>query len=357
MSGRRRLQPRPGLAEIAPYSSPKRPVPYQMNTNESPYPPARGLVDRVVEELTELDFNRYPDDRASALADGIAERNGWRSDGVWVANGSNEVLLHLLLAYGGPQRTALVFSPTYSLHSSIPRITSTRVIEEARSDDLLIDLDAAVAAISRQPPDVVFVCSPNNPSGECEPLGTVRALLEETPGLVVVDEAYIEFAQPDCSVRPLLDGHDNLLVVKTFSKAWRLAGVRIGYMLADPAIVQHLARVRLPYNLSSVTQAMGRAALAFADETLATVEAIVLERDRIAIELTAMGLKTYPSHANFVLFEVIDAESMWRALVERGVLLRNYSNQPGLEGCLRVTVGKPHENDAFLAAIREALDG
>ncbi|CAN5616963.1 histidinol-phosphate transaminase [soil metagenome] len=350
------LRPRPDLLDVAPYVSPQRPARYAMNTNESPYPPPGGLVDAVLEELGATAFNRYPDNDARDLHEAIAGRNAWMQDGVWVANGSNEVLMHLFLAFGGPGRSALTFEPTYSLHTSVPRITGTRVLSVPRADDLLIDLDDAVETVVREQPDVVVVCSPNNPSGACEPIGTVRALLAEAPGVVLVDEAYIEFAEPSDSVRPLLEAHPNLVLVKTFSKAWRLAGVRIGYMLADPGLVAELKRVRLPYHLSAITQAMGRAAVRFADETLATVEEIARERDRIAMELAAMGVKTYHSRANFILFEVDDGDALWSELLERGVLVRNFSAQPGLSGCLRVTAGLREENDAFIDAMRDALD-
>ena len=355
MTARPALEVRPDIADLDPYVSPSHPARYRLNSNESPYPPPAGLVADVTRKLAGLAFNRYPDNEADALYTAIAQRTAWSREGVWVANGSNEIFLHVFLAFGGPQRSALLFSPTYSLHSSIPRITGTSVHQMERTERFLIDRDAAIDVIRRDRPDVVIVCSPNNPSGACEPLATTRALAEEAPGLVVVDEAYIEFAERDESAATLLHDHRNLVIVRTFSKAWRLAGVRIGYMLADPATVSELRRVRLPYHLSSIAQAMGLAALEHAPETLDAVHEIVAERERVALELQAMGVMVHPSRANFILFEVDGPDTWWRALLERGVLVRNYSGTPGLERCLRVTVGQPEENSAFLEAFREVF--
>lgn len=347
------LTVRPDLIGIEPYISPQQPARYRMNTNESPYPPPPELVADVAREVEDIAFNRYPDRDANRLYTAMAERLRWPREGLWIANGSNEVFMHLFLGFGGPGRSALLFDPTYSLHSLIPRIAATEVHELPRSEDFTIDLDAAVAAIRERKPEIVIVCSPNNPTGGVEPLPVVEALLEEAPGLVVVDEAYIEFAPPEESVRGLLVDHPNLVLVKTFSKAWRLAGVRIGYMLAQPELIAELARVRLPYHLSAITQVVGEAALRHADATLELVRSIAEERDRIALELQAMGILTYPSRANFVLFEVDDPPRTWQELLDRGVLVRSYPGHPRLERCLRVTAGRPEEADVFLEVMRE----
>ena len=347
---------RPDLEDVAPYVSPQQPARYRMNTNESPYGPPDALVDAVTEGVRAAALNRYPDRDATLLFEALSERTAWPTEGLWVANGSNEVFMHLFLAFGGSGRSALVFEPTYSLHSLIPKIASTRVHTAARDADYQIDLGAAVRVLREEKPEVVIVCSPNNPTGNCEPLDTIRVLAAEAPGLVVVDEAYIEFAAPSESARLLLEEHPNLILVKTFSKAWRLAGVRIGFMLADPPLIEAMRRVRLPYHLSAITQIVGRAAMDHADETLRLVRSIADERDRIAMELQAMGIKTYPSRANFVLFEVDDPQEVWRALLDRDVLVRNYAGQPHLERCLRVTAGLPEETDAFLSAIREVIE-
>ncbi|MGH2695209.1 MAG: histidinol-phosphate transaminase, partial [Actinomycetota bacterium] len=347
---------REDLRDVSPYVSPQRPARHRMNTNESPYPPPKGLLEEVSERLRDVALNRYPDKDAVALFDALAQRWQWPREGLWIANGSNEVFLHLFLAYGGGGRSSLTFEPTYSLHTLIPKVCGTSTVQLPRGEDFRIDLGAAAESIRRKRPDFVIVCSPNNPSGGCEPLDAVRALAQEAPGLVVVDEAYGEFAESEDTVRPLLEAHPNVVLVKTFSKAWRLAGVRIGYMLGQPQIVEGIQRVRLPYHLSTLTQLFGETALRFESDTMQLVAAIKGERDRIAVELQAMGVKTFPSRANFVLFEVEDPDGIFAALMERGVLVRNYSGYEGLQRCLRVTAGLPEETDAFLAAMKEALD-
>jgi histidinol-phosphate aminotransferase len=350
------LAARPDLAGLEPYVSPQLPARFRLNTNESPYPPPARVGDEIAARVGALTLNRYPDRDASSLRAALAERAAWPEAGVWIANGSNEVLLHLFLALGGPGRRALTFEPTYSLHTLIPRIAGTRTVGAARAEDWCIDVDVALRAIEVERPDVVMLCSPNNPSGGCEPRPVVEALAEAAPGIVVVDEAYGEFAGAEASARPLLGRHANLVVVKTFSKAWRLAGARLGYLLADPALVQELMRVRLPYHLSGPTQAIGEVALAHQGELLAAVGAVVSERDRIAVELQRMGVVTFPSRANFVLFEVDQPDEVWKALYDRGVLIRNYTGRRCMERCLRVTAGLPEENDAFLGALDEVLN-
>lgn len=347
---------RPDLEDLEPYASPQRPARHRLNTNESPYPPPASLLDDAARAIKALAFNRYPEADASALTDALADH--WRQPrrGVWAANGSNEVLLHLFLAFGGAGRKVLAFDPTYSLHKTIARIAGSGALAVERDGAFEVDLDAAIAVVRRHRPEIVVLCSPNNPTGNCEPLGSIRALLEETPGLVVVDEAYAEFAPPEASSLPLLDDYPNLVVVKTFSKAWRLAGARLGYALGAPEVVDALRRVRLPYHLSAISQVIGTAALRHSAETMVLARAIAEERDRLAMELQALGVKTFPSKANFVLFEVEDAHSVWQELLTRGVLVRDYSAIPRLARCLRVTIGAQEENDAFLAALEGILD-
>lgn len=349
------LSVRPDLTELAPYLSPQIPARYRLNTNEAPYPPPEALVKEIAAELEEITLNRYPDRDASRLFAAISDHIGWPQDGLWVANGSNEVFLHLFLAFGGPGRTSLTFEPTYSLHTLIPRIAGTTTRQQTRGDGFAIDVAAAVDEIQREQPEIVIVCSPNNPTGNVEPRASVEALLAVAPGLVVVDEAYGEFARPDHTCVPLLEDYPNLVVTKTFSKAWRLAGVRIGYMVASPRLVAELARVRLPYHLSAITQVVGEAAIRHAGDTLEMARAIGTERDRIVAELRARNVTTFPSSANFVLFEVPDPRALWQQLLDRGVLVRVYPDVPSLEKCLRVTAGLPEETDAFIAALDEAL--
>jgi histidinol-phosphate aminotransferase len=350
------LAARADLEDVEPYVSPQLPARYRLNTNESPYPPPPDLVEDVATSLRDVALNRYPDRDAKTLYRALSEHVAWPIDGLWIANGSNEVFLHLFLTFGGAGRSAMTVEPTYSLHTLIPRVTGTEVTSVERRPDLSIDVDMTMRAIEAKRPDVVILTSPNNPSGLLEPRGTVEAVAKASPGLVVVDEAYIEFAPDGSSVKDLLDRHPNLAVTRTFSKAWRLAGVRLGYLMTAPATVAEMARVRLPYSLSALTQVVGERALEHVAETSDVARKVVRERDRIISELRARSLEPLESAANFVMFTVPDARRVWEALLERGVLIRNYAGAAGLENRLRVTAGLPAETDAFLAALEEVLD-
>lgn len=349
------LEVRPDLFGMEGYRSPQRPARYRMNTNESPYPPPRELVEEALAELKQTAFHRYPDQDVRALTEALAERSGWPSDGIWVANGSNEVFLHMFLAFGGPGRTSLTFEPTYSLHTLIPRITGTRTVGRPRAEGFVVDAAAVERALDEAQPDIVVFCSPNNPTGLVEERAAVEVALSRPDGLVVVDEAYIEFAAPEASFRDLLAAHPNLVITRTFSKAWSLAGARLGYLLAHPWLVERMAKVRLPYHISSPSQLLGIAALRHADDALSLVRDICAERDRIVSGLARLGVVAYPSAANFVLFEVDDPTATWEQLWKRGVLIRDYSSNPLLARCLRVTATKVDETDAFLAALGEVL--
>lgn len=349
------LSVRPDLADSRPYVSPQIPARHRLNTNESPYAPPQAVIDDVIAAMRELALNRYPDRDATGLFNAIAEHVSWPSEGLWVANGSNEVFLHLFLTFGGHGRKSMTFEPTYSLHSLIPRIAGTETVQMDRGVDWEIDVERALDEIDRKAPEIVIVCSPNNPTGGVELRATIEALLQAAPGLVVVDEAYVEFMSPGDSVKPLLDTYPNLVVTRSFSKAWRLAGARLGYMLADPSVVEDLRRVKLPYHLSAMTQLIGEAALRHTDETFELVEALVAQRERLTAELQTLGLKVFPSHANFVLFEVPDPPAVWQALLDRGVLVRQYEGEDRLDRCLRVTCGLPEETDAFMDALRDVI--
>lgn len=346
---------RPDLEEVTPYVSPQLPARLRLNTNESPYAPPKRVTEALRTEIEAMSLNRYPDRDATALVDGLAAKWGWPREGIWVANGSNEVFMHLFLAFGGPGRSVLTFEPSYSLHSLIPRLALTEVAHLPRDERFDVDVAAAVPYVEAERPDAVIVCSPNNPTGGCTDRAALERLLAAPAGLVVVDEAYGEFADPGASAVPLLHRHENLVVVRTFSKAWSLAGVRIGYMLAAPELVERMTVVRLPYHLSSLSQAVAVAALAAEDETMEAVAAIASERDRVTGALEGLGLRVVPSQANFVLFEVPDAAATWKALYERGVLVRSYERSPLLARFLRVTIGLPDENGAFLDALEEVL--
>lgn len=346
---------REDLAGVVPYRAPQLEAPIRLNTNESPYPLPAAFAEELAEMVRRIPFHRYPDREATSLRKGLAERAGHPVEGLWVANGSNEVIQHLCLAYGGAGRRALVFEPTYGLHSLIPRVTGMEVISARLGPDFMLSPQDAAAAMARYRPHISFVCSPNNPTGNAQLVAAVQTLCEAGDGLVIVDEAYGEFGGVSSSL--LLDRFRNLAVIRTFSKAFALAAARIGYCLADPAVVEELARVRLPYHLSALTQATGEVALRFSNEAAEVLGTISAERDRILSELEGMpAVEAFPSNANFVLFRTpADASSLWQGLLDRGVLVRDVSAAPGLERCLRVTAGRPEETDAFLAALGETL--
>ena len=352
---------RPELRGKSPYGAPQVPAQHRLNTNENPHPLPDGLLADLGAALgaAALELNRYPDRDAIALRTDLA---GYltRVSGeqvavpqVWAANGSNEVLQQVLQTFGGAGRTALGFTPSYSMHPIITASTGGAWVDGHRRADFTIDPERAVAQVREVRPDVVFVTSPNNPTGTAVDLATITALYEATDGVLVVDEAYAEFARPGTpSALSLLAGRPRLVVSRTMSKAFGMAGLRLGYLVADPAVVDALQLVRLPYHLSSLTQAAARAALAHTDELLATVDAVKHERDRIVDALPGLGLTSVPSDANFVLFGgFADAPAVWQAMLDRGVLVRDV----GLPGWLRVTAGTAEETDAFLTVLGEVV--
>ena len=356
-----RLPLRDDLRGATPYGAPQLDVPVRLNTNENSYdvPPevAAAVVAAVAEEAAHL--NRYPDREFTALREALAGYlgHGLRADQVWAGNGSNEVLQHVLQAFGGPGRTALGFTPTYSMHPIISAGTGTAWVDGLRgvgADPFALGAAGTVAQVERHDPDVVFLCSPNNPTGTALGLDVVEAVYAATRGVVVVDEAYAEFARPGTpSALTLLPGRERLVVTRTMSKAFTLAGARLGYLAADPAVCDAFRLVRLPYHLSALTQAAARAAIAHVGALLGTVEAIKAQRDRIVAELPRLGLAPVPSDANFVLFGgLADERATWQALLDRGVLVRDV----GLPHHLRVTAGTPEETTAFLDALAQALE-
>ncbi|GAA4663814.1 histidinol-phosphate transaminase [Streptomyces youssoufiensis] len=376
MSGIDDLPVRDELRGKSPYGAPQLDVPVRLNTNENPYPLPDELVADIARRVAEAarNLNRYPDRDAvelrTALAAYLTRTAGHRVEtaGVWAANGSNEILQQLLQTFGGPGRTAIGFDPSYSMHALIARGTGTGWVSGPRRPDFTIDVAAATAEIARLRPHVVFVCSPNNPTGTAVAADTVLALYEaaqaarERGALVVIDEAYGEFShQP--SLLPLIAGRPRIVLSRTMSKAFGAAGLRLGYLAADPAVVDAVQLVRLPYHLSAVTQATALAALDHTDTLLGYVEQLKAERDRLVTELRAIGCPVTDSDANFVQFGIptaltgrwgdpaADSHGMWRAILDHGVLVRDN----GVPGWLRVSAGTPAENDAFLDAVRAVL--
>jgi histidinol-phosphate aminotransferase len=347
---------RPDLKLSEGYHSPQVDAEVRLNTNESPFPPPEKWTEELLAALSEVSFNRYPDRPATELRAAVADLHGVEAEEVFCANGSNEVLQSLLLAYGGPGRSACVFEPTYALHSHISRLTGTAVVEGGRTEDFRIDPAEAVALLESARPDITFLCSPNNPTGRGEPRDTVQAVLAAAPGLVIVDEAYGQFSSwTALELRgPVNPG---LVVTRTFSKTWAMAGARLGYLVADPAVVLACEAVVLPYHLSAPTQLAGLLALRHTEEMESRVALIAEERGRVAAALGDLPVESWPSDANFILFRPLsqDAEKVWNGLLERSVLIRNCASWDGLPGCLRVTIGRPDENDRFLSALKECL--
>lgn len=344
---------RDDLRGKSPYGAPQKTVPVALNVNENthsiPEDVAHDIVARVAAAI--IGLNRYPDREFSDLRLALARYlgHGLRPEQIWAANGSNEVLQHVLQAFGGPGRTALGFAPTYSMYGLLASGTGTGWVTADRDRDYELSPETAVAAIERHDPDIVLLCSPNNPTGTPLSIETIAAVADAARGVVVVDEAYQEFADPGTpSALTLLEGRPRLLVSRTMSKAFAFAGARVGYLAADPAVVDGLRLVRLPYHLSALTQAAALGALAHSGEMLAMVDEIRAQRDRIVRELTGLGYRPYRSGANFVLFGGVEnPHAVFEALLERGILIREI----GLPGCLRVTAGTEAETTAFLEAM------
>ncbi len=348
---------REDLRGRTPYGAPQLDVAVRLNTNENSFPVPEDVAVAIVQALAGQvrDLNRYPDRDFTVLREKLAAYlgHGLTPEHIWAANGSNEVLSQIVQAFGGPGRSAIGFTPSYSMHPIITTGTSTTWIEARRDDDFRIDRDDAVRIVREKRPDVVFLCSPNNPTGTALELDVVRDAYESTDGIVVVDEAYAEFARAGTpSALTLLPGRPRLLVSRTMSKAFALAGARLGYLAADPAVIDALRLVRLPYHLSALTQAAACAALDHADELLDGVEALKDQRDRIVRELTELGLRAVPSDSNFVFFGGLhDSEATWQALLDRDVLVRDV----GIPGYLRVSAGTEAETTSFLQALAAVL--
>lgn len=355
------LPVRDDLRGKTPYGAPQLPEALQLNVNENPHGPSPALVRALQDAVGEVagTLNRYPDREAVALRSDLAAYLT-RATGValgveqvWAANGSNEVLQQVLQAFGGPGRTALGFEPSYSMHPLLATGTGTTWVAARRSADFTLSADAAVAAVREHRPAVTFLTTPNNPTGTGTPLDVLDAVCAATDGMVVVDEAYAEFSAAP-SAATLLDRHPRLVVSRTMSKAFALAGARVGYLAASAEVVDALRLVRLPYHLSALTQAAARTALAFTDELLGTVEAVKRQRDRMVDGVRALGLEVVPTEANFLLFgRFQEPAAVWRALLDAGVLVRDVSTGPGLAGWLRVNAGTEDETSAFLSALGE----
>lgn len=345
---------RDDLRGKSPYGAPQLQVPVRLNTNENPHPPTQALIEDVTASVAAAaaELHRYPDRDAVALRADLAAYLSVQTgvalgvENLWAANGSNEILQQLLQAFGGPGRTAIGFVPSYSMHPIIADGTQTAWLQATRAEDFGLDLDVVLTAIDNRSPDVIFVTSPNNPSGQSVPLADLRRILERmTSGVLIVDEAYGEFSSQPSAVALIDEFPTRVIVSRTMSKAFAFAGGRLGYLVAAPAVIDAMLLVRLPYHLSVVTQAAARAALRHADDTLGSVATLIAERQRVTEALTGMGFRVIPSDANFVLFgEFADAAATWQRYLDAGVLIRDV----GIPGYLRATTGLAAENDALL---------
>ncbi|MBQ0924753.1 histidinol-phosphate transaminase [Saccharopolyspora endophytica] len=352
---------RDDLRGRSPYGAPQLDVSVRLNTNENPYPPPPELVADVTAAVREAaaDLHRYPDRDARQLRADLAAYLstatgvGLAMDNVWAANGSNEVLQQILQAFGGPGRSALGFEPSYSMHPILSAGTRTDWLPAPRRADFSLDGAEAARLVAEKQPDVVFVTSPNNPTGASISPEDLVAVLDAAPGVVVVDEAYAEFSAQPSAVELIERYPAKVIVSRTMSKAFAFAGGRLGYLAAAPAMIEALLLVRLPYHLSAVTQAAARAALRHADATLGSVRALIDERERVVVSLRELGFTPAPSDANFVLFgRFTDAHRAWERYLDSDVLIRDV----GIPGHLRVTIGTPAENDAFLAASKAVIE-
>jgi len=357
-----RLEDLPLRADLrgqTPYGAPQAALPVALNVNENTHPVPQDVADDILDSIARAlrDVNRYPDREFTALREGFADYlgHGLTPDQLWAANGSNEVLQHILQAFAGPGRTAFGFSPTYSMYPLLTRGTGARWVSGTRADDYTVSASDAAAQVADAAPDVVFLCAPNNPTGTPLGLDVVEAVYDASDGIVIVDEAYFEFAPADArSALTLLPGRERLVVSRTMSKAFAFAGARVGYLAADPALVDALRLVRLPYHLSALTQAAASAALRHAPVMLGMVDEIVAQRDRISATVEALGYTAHESWTNFVLFgDVDDPATTWQALYDEGVLIRDV----GIPHHLRVTAGTADETTAFLDALASVGSG
>jgi len=350
---------RDDLRGVKPYGAPQVPLPVALNVNENTHPVPQDVADDILDAVAIAlrDVNRYPDREFTALREGFAEYlgHGLERDQIWAANGSNEVLQHVLQAFAGPGRTAFGFSPTYSMYPLLARGTGASWVAGEREHDYTLTPDFAAAQVADAHPDVVFLCSPNNPTGTPLSLEVVEAVYDASHGIVIVDEAYWEFAPKDeRSALTLLPDRERLVVSRTMSKAFAFAGARVGYLAAAPDVIDALRLVRLPYHLSSLTQAAASAALRHAPEMMRAVDEIVEQRDRISATVEALDYTAYESWTNFVLFgDVDDPHATWQQLYDRGVLIRDI----GIPHSLRVTAGTEEETTAFLDALASLESG
>ena len=347
----------PQLADIVPYDPKYIPAEVMISANENASDVPFELRREIEREVRKVAFNRYPDPLANGLRDLIAEANGLDRDQVIMGNGGDELLFDMALAWGGPGRTFLNMPPTFSVYKNNAQLTNTTIVDVPRLPDFSIDEEAVIARLEQGDIDYTIVTSPNNPSGNLVDITFVERMLQASDTLVMIDEAYFEFSRQ--TVRPLLGRYENLIILRTFSKAFSLAGVRMGYLLGSESVLREFKKVRQPYSVDAVSQAIARVVYANRAEFEKGIQLIIDERARLLDALGAMrGVEAYPSEANYILFRLddsVDAGQVWQRLLDAGVLVRDFSRSAGLENCLRVSVGSPDENTRFLEELGKVL--
>ena len=347
-------QSAPQLQGLVPYDPKYLPARAYLSANENPRDVETEIRQKIISAIRKVPLNRYPDPLANDLRDMIAEANGLDRDQVLLGNGGDELLFNIALAWGGPGRKFLNLPPTFSVYAANARLTGTEVIDVPRLADYSIDEETVLERVGQGDIDYVIVASPNNPTGKLANEEFLAKLLDATDALVLVDEAYFEFSRT--TMRPYLAMHKNLLILRTFSKAFSLAGVRMGYILGNAEVIREFLKVRQPYSVDAVSQAIAREVFSERQKFEHGIMAIISERDRLLEELGKVpGITVYPSDSNYILFKLEGADKVWEALYERGILVRDFSHAPMLENCLRVSVGTEEENDEFLAALREIV--
>ena len=349
---------RQDLRELSAYGAPQVPADAVMNTNENPYPLSQELSAAIASRVLDAakNLNRYPDRDATVLRSKLAQfinslsATKLTDENIWAANGSNEIIQSLFMAFGSG--SALGFTPSYSMHPLIAKVTGVSWINGSRREDFTLDYDSALAQIQREKPALTFITTPNNPTGSSLSIDVIEKLAKATPGLLVIDEAYAEFSE-EISAVTLIEKYPHVVVIRTMSKAFAFAGVRLGYLVADKAVIDAMYLVRLPYHLSALTQAAGEVALDYQEELLANVARLRADREKLAQEIVALGLTVVPSDANFILFGGFTkpAAQLWKEMLERGVLIRDV----GLLGYLRVTIGNEAENKKFIDSLSACL--
>lgn len=348
------IDPRPQVIALKPYHLPDVKANVILAANESPYNLPQSIIDEIKSGFDTIEYNRYPDPLSLELRTLIGERYGLGAENVFVGNGGDEVIQNIFIAYGGPDREAITFDPMFEIYGITGRITGTEMISILRSPEDLT-ADGVISQAYGMDASLIFLCCPNNPTGDLVSLEKIEELLNNTQALVVIDEAYGEFTTQ--TALPLLDKYENLAILKTFSKAFSLAGLRAGYLLAGADIIESLLKVKLFFNFNKLSQYIAKVAFSHRDIFEEKVKEILKERDHLFSEMSELKqIKVYPSNSNFILFRTEKpAIDVWQGLLDKGIMIRNCSNQPLLENCLRVTVGKPEENDLFIGALRKLV--